>query len=72
MKARLLPSGKYSVPINYYDEFGKRRQTSRTAATEAKAFKMAQDFLDGKIELSCEAITGPNLMIDRVVLMEDK
>ena len=47
MKARLLPSGKYSVPINYYDEFGNRKQTSRTAATEAKALKKAQDYLDG-------------------------
>ena len=48
MKARLLPSGMYSVPINYYDEFGNRKQTSRTATTEAKALKLAQDFLDGK------------------------
>ena len=47
MKARLLPSGKYSVPINYYDEFGNRKQTSRTAATEAKALKLARDFLNG-------------------------
>ena len=33
---------------------------------------MREDFLDGKIALKGEAITGPNLMIDRVVLMEDK
>jgi hypothetical protein len=32
---------------------------------------MAEDALDGKIEFSCEADSGPNLMIDRVVLVED-
>ena len=31
-----------------------------------------EDALDGKIEFSCEALTGPNLMIDRVVLTADK
>ena len=31
-----------------------------------------EDALDGKIELSCEAVTGPNLMIDRVVFVEEK
>lgn len=29
-------------------------------------------FLDGKIELSCESLTRTNLMIDRVVLTEDR
>lgn len=47
MKARILPSGKYNVIINYYDEYGKRKQKSFTSAVEAKALKMAQDFLDG-------------------------
>ncbi len=60
MKARLLPSGKYSVPINYYDEFGNRKQTSRTAATEAKALKLAQDFLDSK-----------NTMLDDTTTLRD-
>ena len=32
---------------------------------------MREDFLDGKIEFTCEALTGPNLMIDRVVLIRD-
>ena len=31
-----------------------------------------EDALDGKIEFFCEALTGPNLMIDRVVLTADK
>ena len=30
-----------------------------------------EDALDGKIEFSCEALTGPNIMIDRVVLTAD-
>lgn len=60
MKARLLPSGMYSVPINYYDEFGNRKQTSRTATTEAKALKLAQDFLDGK-----------NTMLDDTTTLKD-
>lgn len=47
MKARTLPSGKYNVIINYYDDYGERKQKSFTASTEAKALKMAQDFLDG-------------------------
>ena len=38
----------------------------------AKLPVMREDFLDGKIELSCQATTGPNLMIDRIVLTEDK
>ena len=38
----------------------------------AKLPVMREDFLDGKIELSCEALTGPNLMIDRIVLTADK
>ena len=48
MKARKLPSGSYNVPVPYYDETGKRRFKSCTAATEAKALKMAQDYLDGR------------------------
>ena len=60
MKARLLPCGMYSVPINYYDEFGNRKQTSRTATTEAKALKLAQDFLDGK-----------NTMLDDTTTLKD-
>ena len=47
MKARQLPSGKYNVVIPYYNDFGKRVQKSFTAATEAKALKLAQDFLNG-------------------------
>ena len=31
-----------------------------------------EDALDGKIEFSCEALTGPNLMIDRVILTAEE
>lgn len=48
MKARLLPSGNYNVVVPFYDEFGKRLQRSFTAATEAKALKMARDFIEGR------------------------
>ena len=37
----------------------------------AKLPVMREDFLDGKIEFTCETLTGPNLMIDRVVLIGD-
>ena len=47
MKARQLPSGKYNVVIPFYNDFGKRVQKSFTAATEAKALKLAQDYVDG-------------------------
>lgn len=49
-----------------------KHQNAKDGIWWAKLPVMREDFLDGKIELSCEAITGPNLMIDRVVLMEDK
>ena len=48
MKARQLPSGKYNVVIPFYNDFGKRVQKSFTAGTEAKAMKMARDYLGGK------------------------
>lgn len=48
MKARQLNSGNFNVVVPYYDDFGNRKQKSFTAATEAKALKMAQDFLDGR------------------------
>ena len=48
IKARKLPSGNYNTVVNYYDVYGNRKQKSFTAKTEAKAVKMAQDFLDGK------------------------
>ena len=41
-------------------------------ADRVKLSVVCEDFLDGKVEFSCEAITGYNLMIDRVVLMADK
>ncbi len=47
IKARKLPSGSYNTVVNYYDETGRRKQKSFTAKAEAKAVKMAQDFLDG-------------------------
>ena len=47
MKARQLPSGNFNVVVSYYDDFDKRKQKSFTAATEAKALKKAQDYLDG-------------------------
>ncbi|MBO7684562.1 MAG: hypothetical protein J6T51_07545 [Kiritimatiellae bacterium] len=49
-----------------------KHQDAKDGIFWAKMPVMNEDFLDGKIELSCEAVTGPNLMIDRVVLMEDK
>ena len=49
-----------------------RHQDAKDSAYWAKLPVMREDFLDGKMELSCETLTGPNLMIDRVVLMEDK
>lgn len=49
-----------------------KHQSAKDGIWWAKLPVMREDFLDGKIELKCEAITGPNLMIDRVVLMEDK
>ena len=49
-----------------------RHQDAKDGAYWAKLPVVREDFLDGKIEFSCEAITGYNLMIDRVVLMADK
>ena len=49
-----------------------KHQDAKDGIWWAKLPVMREDFLDGKIELSCEVLTGPNLMIDRVVLMEDK
>lgn len=48
-----------------------RHQDAKDCAYWAKLPVMREDFLDGKIEFSCDTLTGPNLMIDRVVLMED-
>ena len=44
---RRLKSGKYNAVIPYVDEYGKRKQKSFTADTEARAYKMAQDYIDG-------------------------
>ena len=49
-----------------------KHQDAKDGIWWAKLPVMREDFLDGKIELSCQATTGPNLMIDRVVLVEDK
>ena len=49
-----------------------KHQDAKDGIWWAKLPVMREDFLDGKIELTCEALTGPNLMIDRVVLIEDK
>ena len=49
-----------------------RHQDEKDGIWWAKLRVMREDFLDGKIELSCEAATGPNLMIDRIALMADK
>ena len=49
-----------------------KHQDAKDGAYWAKLPIIREDFLDGKIELSCEATSGPNLMIDRVVLLEDK
>jgi hypothetical protein len=48
-----------------------RHQEAKGGIYWAKLSVMAEDALDGKIEFSCEADSGPNLMIDRVVLVED-
>ena len=44
-----------------------RHQDAKDGAYWAKLPVVREDFLDGKIGFSCEAITGYNLMIDRVV-----
>ena len=49
-----------------------KHQDAKDGIWWAKLPVMREDFLDGKIELTCEVTTGPNLMIDRVVLVEDK
>ena len=49
-----------------------KHQDAKDGIFWAKLPVMREDALDGKIELSCETVTGPNLMIDRVVLVEDK
>ena len=49
-----------------------KHQDAKDGIWWAKLPVMREDFLDGKIELSCQATTGPNLMIDRIVLTEDK
>ena len=49
-----------------------KHQQEKDGIWWAKLPVMREDFLDGKIELSCQATTGPNLMIDRIVLTEDK
>lgn len=48
MKARLLPSGNYNVVVPFYNDLGKRVQRSFTARTEAKALKLARDFIEGR------------------------
>ena len=49
-----------------------KHQKAKDGIYWAKLPIIREDALDGKIELSCEALTGPNLMIDRVVLVEEK
>ena len=49
-----------------------KHQDAKDGIWWAKLPVMREDFLDGKIEFACEALTGPNLMIDRVVLIRDK
>ena len=49
-----------------------KHQDAKEGIWWAKLPVMREDFLDGKIELTSEALTGPNLMIDRIVLVEDK
>lgn len=44
---RQLKSGKYNAVVPYINVSGKRKQKSFTAETEAKAYKMAQDYIDG-------------------------
>ena len=49
-----------------------KHQDAKGGIYWAKLPVIREDALDGKIELSCEALTGPNLMIDRVVFVEEK
>ncbi len=49
-----------------------KHQDAKDGIWWAKLPVMREDFLDGKIEFTCKALTGPNLMIDRVALVEDK
>ena len=49
-----------------------KHQDAKDGIWWAKLPVMREDFLDGKLEITCEAATGPNLMIDRIVLTEDK
>lgn len=49
-----------------------KHQDAGKSAYWAKLAVTREDALDGIIEFSCEALTGPNLMIDRIVLMEEK
>ena len=49
-----------------------KHQDAKDGIWWAKLPIMREDFLDGKIEFTCEVLTGPNLMIDRVVLIRDK
>ena len=49
-----------------------KHQKAKDGIYWAKLPIIREDALDGKIEFSCEALTGPNLMIDRVVLVEEK
>ena len=49
-----------------------KHQNAKDGIWWAKLPVMREDFLDGKLEITCEAVTGPNLMIDRIVLTEDK
>ena len=49
-----------------------KHQDTKDGIFWAKLPVIREDFLDGGIEFLCEALTGPNLMIDRVILVEDK
>ena len=49
-----------------------KHQDEKDGVFWAKLPVMREDFLDGKLEISCEAVTGPNLMIDRIALTEDR
>ena len=49
-----------------------KHQDAKDGVFWAKMPVIREDFLDGGIEFLCEALTGPNIMIDRIALTEDK
>jgi hypothetical protein len=48
-----------------------KHQKKKDGIYWAKLPILREDTLDGKIEFSCTASSGPNLMIDRVILVEE-